>query len=111
MKSSLSCANGKCVEVGNLPDGQIGIRDSKDPGGPVLRFTPDEWCAFAGGVRNGEFDGFAPVSNEASHERDNRYSFLRWVLVDPWRTVRFALLLAVAVVSAVLVPHLLTLFL
>jgi Domain of unknown function (DUF397) len=30
-------------------------RDSKDPGGPVLRFTPSEWAAFLCGVQNGEF--------------------------------------------------------
>ena len=57
-KSSLSFANGNCVEVASLPGDQIGIRDSKDSEGPVLRFTPDEWDAFLGGVRNGEFDKF-----------------------------------------------------
>ncbi len=56
IKSSLSFANGDCVEVTNLPDGQIGVRDSKDTRGPVLRFTASEWRAFVGGVRNGEFD-------------------------------------------------------
>jgi hypothetical protein len=55
MKSSLSYANGDCVEVARLPDGQIGVRDSKDPAGPVLRFTPLEWAAFTAGVRNDEF--------------------------------------------------------
>jgi hypothetical protein len=58
MKSSLSFSNGNCVEVASLPGGEIGVRDSKDPQGLVLRFTPDEWHAFLGGVRNGEFDGF-----------------------------------------------------
>jgi hypothetical protein len=57
-KSSLSFANGNCVEVASLPGHKIGIRDSKDAEGPVLRFTPDEWNAFLGGVRNGEFDKF-----------------------------------------------------
>jgi len=56
VKSSLSFANGDCVEVATLPDGGIGVRDSKDATGPVLRFTPSEWRAFVGGVRNGEFD-------------------------------------------------------
>ncbi len=56
IKSSLSFANGDCVEVASLPDGQIGVRDSKDTDGPVLRFSPAEWWAFVGGVRNGEFD-------------------------------------------------------
>ena len=58
VKSSLSFANGNCVEVADLPDGQIGVRDSKDTAGPILRFTSDEWHAFLGGARNGEFDRF-----------------------------------------------------
>ncbi len=60
-KSSLSFSNSNCVEVADLADGQIGMRDSKDPEGPVLRFTPGEWHAFLGGVRNGEFDRFWQV--------------------------------------------------
>jgi Domain of unknown function (DUF397) len=59
VKSSLSYANGDCVEVARLPDGGIGIRDSKDTAGPVLRFTSSEWTAFIGGVHNGEFDSIA----------------------------------------------------
>jgi hypothetical protein len=58
VKSSLSFANGNCVEVANLPGGNVAVRNSRKPEGPVLRFTPDEWHAFIGGVRNGEFDGF-----------------------------------------------------
>ncbi len=38
-----------------MPHG-IAVRDSKDPGGPVLDFTPAEWRAFIAGVRDGEFD-------------------------------------------------------
>jgi hypothetical protein len=56
IKSSLSYANGNCVEVASLPGGTIGVRNSRDSAGPVLRFTPREWHAFLGGVRNGEFD-------------------------------------------------------
>lgn len=58
-KSSLSHANGNCVEVADLPGGQVGMRDSKDISGPVLRFRPEEWRAFLDGVRSGEFDRFA----------------------------------------------------
>jgi hypothetical protein len=58
VKSSLSFSNGNCVEVANLTEGKIGVRHSKDTEGPVLRFTSDEWHAFLGGVRNGEFDSF-----------------------------------------------------
>jgi Domain of unknown function (DUF397) len=58
VKSSLSFANGNCVEVADLVDGSIGVRNSRDATGPVLRFTSDEWHAFIGGVQNGEFDSF-----------------------------------------------------
>ena len=58
IKSSLSYCNSNCVEVAGLSDGRVGVRHSKDSEGPVLRFTPDEWRAFLGGVRNGEFDRF-----------------------------------------------------
>ena len=58
VKSSLSLANGNCVEVKNLPGGGIGVRNSRDREGAVLSFTPDEWHAFLGGVRYGEFDRF-----------------------------------------------------
>jgi hypothetical protein len=42
----------------NLSGDEIGVRNSRDAAGSVLRFTPDEWHAFIGGVRNGEFDRF-----------------------------------------------------
>jgi hypothetical protein len=58
VKSSLSFSNGACVEVADLREGITGVRHSKDPSGPVLRFTPAEWQAFLGGVRLGEFDKF-----------------------------------------------------
>jgi hypothetical protein len=56
-KSSFSNANGGgCVEVANLPNGGWAVRDSKDPQGPVLRFTASEVDAFRQGVMTGEFD-------------------------------------------------------
>lgn len=58
VKSSLSYANGNCVEVSDQPGGTIGVRNSRDREGPVLRFTREEWQAFLGGVRKGEFDDF-----------------------------------------------------
>ena len=54
-KSSRSTQNGSCVEVAAVPVA-VALRDSKDRGGPVLVFTPDEWRAFMTGVRAGEFD-------------------------------------------------------
>jgi hypothetical protein len=56
IKSSLSTYNGNCLEVAGLTDDRIRVRDSKNPRGAVLNFTPAEWDAFIGGVRNGEFD-------------------------------------------------------
>jgi hypothetical protein len=56
VSSSFSYAHGNCVEIARLPEGNIGVRDSKNPDGPVLIFTSDEWAAFLGGVRNREFD-------------------------------------------------------
>ena len=55
-KSSASLANGNCVEVARLPGELIGVRDSKHPSGPVLRFIPVAWDAFLAGVRKGEFN-------------------------------------------------------
>ncbi|MFE0147874.1 DUF397 domain-containing protein [Nonomuraea sp. NPDC059007] len=56
-KSTRSGNNGgQCVEVArNLP-GIVAVRDSKHAAGPVLLFTRDEWTAFLGGVKDGEFD-------------------------------------------------------
>ena len=61
-KSSHCGENGACVEVAIVPGSKEGseyvitMRDSKDPDGPVLTFTPDEWHAFTLGVQDGEFD-------------------------------------------------------
>jgi hypothetical protein len=56
IKSSFSYGNGQCVEVAGLSGDVIMVRDSKNAKGAVLGFTPGEWDAFVGGVRNGEFD-------------------------------------------------------
>lgn len=58
VKSSLSYANGNCVEVAQLAGGAVGVRNSRHPQGPVLRFTAEEWHAFIGGAHMGEFDSF-----------------------------------------------------
>lgn len=55
-KSSFSTANGACVEFARLADGTIGVRDSKEPDGAVLRFTDDEVRAFILGAQAGELD-------------------------------------------------------
>ncbi|MFQ6393949.1 DUF397 domain-containing protein [Nocardia sp. KC 131] len=55
-KSTRSSGTKDCVEVAHLDDGSVGVRDSKNPGGPALVFTPGEWDAFTGGVTDGEFN-------------------------------------------------------
>lgn len=49
------CGSNACVEVRAVGDG-VQVRDSKDPGGPALTFTADEWTALLDGAKNGEFD-------------------------------------------------------
>ncbi|MDG4793672.1 DUF397 domain-containing protein [Micromonospora sp. WMMD1082] len=55
-KSRRSDGDGNCVEVAFAADGSVGVRDSKNRTGPVLEFTPAEWAAFTGGIRDSEFD-------------------------------------------------------
>jgi hypothetical protein len=55
-KSTRSGANGDCVEVADNLPGVVAVRDSKNPAGPALQFTPSEWAAFVAGVKDGEFD-------------------------------------------------------
>ena len=66
VKSSLSFSNGNCVEVASLPGGEIGVRNSRDPGGPVLTFTPGQWDAFVGRARLGEFDRLSGLTGSSA---------------------------------------------
>jgi hypothetical protein len=54
-RKSTASNTGNCVEVARV-DAHVWIRDSKDPLGPVLGFTREEWDAFLVGVHRGEFD-------------------------------------------------------
>lgn len=84
-RRSSRCETAACVEIATLPDGRVGIRDSKHPdreplvwhraqwtllcdaihGGYTVHpdtfaphvFTPGELSAFAAGVLNRDFDG------------------------------------------------------
>ncbi|WP_404828625.1 DUF397 domain-containing protein [Spongiactinospora rosea] len=54
-KSSYSAdGGGNCVEIAGNISGVVGVRDSKNPTGPTLRFTPDEWRTFLTGIKNGQ---------------------------------------------------------
>jgi len=58
-----------CVDVAVTP-ADVAVRDSKDPDGPVLLFTPREWRAFLLAARDGEFDLPTPSRMHASQPRD-----------------------------------------
>jgi hypothetical protein len=45
-KSTYSNNGGSCVEVTSGTPGVVAVRDSKDPGGAVLTFTPGHWMTF-----------------------------------------------------------------
>jgi hypothetical protein len=55
IKAQASGLSGECVEMRRTGEA-IEVRDSKDPGGPVLRFAPGEWAAWLDGAKTGKFD-------------------------------------------------------
>jgi len=74
-KSWHSNPNGECVELAALPSGEIAMRNSRFPSGPVLLYTQAEITAFLAGAKDGEFDhivgevAILPVSNIATSRR------------------------------------------
>lgn len=55
-KSTVSNPSGNCVELAELSDDEIVVRNSRHPSGPTLIYTRAEISAFILGVRGGEFD-------------------------------------------------------
>ena len=54
-RTALNCNGGACVQV--AASGQaVLIGSSREPGGPVLTYTPDKWREFVIGVKKGDFD-------------------------------------------------------
>jgi hypothetical protein len=51
-KSSYSNPQANCVEVAHNIPAIVAVRDSKDPAGPVLRFTADEWARLVERVKS-----------------------------------------------------------
>jgi hypothetical protein len=54
-RTALNCEGGACVQVA-VDDRAVLIGSSRQPGGPVLEYTPGEWHAFVSGIKNGDFD-------------------------------------------------------
>jgi hypothetical protein len=53
-KSSYSGQAGSCVEVADIRQAAVGVRDSKDPGGPALVIGPDAWGVLTRRIKDGE---------------------------------------------------------
>ena len=54
-KAQASTGQGACLETAPA-DGAVWVRDSKDPGGPILRLTRQQFADFLDGCKAGEFD-------------------------------------------------------
>lgn len=51
-KSTFSSSNGgQCVEVADNLPGIVAVRDSKNPHGLALIFTPEDWSAFIASLK------------------------------------------------------------
>jgi hypothetical protein len=50
-KSSHSGQSGQCVEVADILQGAVAVRDSKDPNGPTLVLAPAAWRTLARRVK------------------------------------------------------------
>ncbi|MFE3196808.1 DUF397 domain-containing protein [Embleya sp. NPDC059237] len=44
------------IEIAELGDGAVALRNPADPVGAIQRYTAEEWQAFLNGVHDGEFD-------------------------------------------------------
>ncbi|RAY15571.1 DUF397 domain-containing protein [Actinomadura craniellae] len=60
-KSQRSNSQGNCVELAELPDGGIALRNSRDPEGPALVYTRPEIEALILGAKDGDFDNLLGV--------------------------------------------------
>jgi hypothetical protein len=57
-RTATRSGGGNCVEVAPY-NGMIAIRNSREPHGAILVYTPEEWAAFMDGAKKGEFDALA----------------------------------------------------
>ena len=55
-KSRHSNPSGNCVEIAELLDGAIAIRNSRFPDGPALICPRTDFAEFLAGARDGDFD-------------------------------------------------------
>ncbi len=67
-KSCHSNPNGECVELAALATGEIAMRNSRFPAGPVLLYTQAEITAFLAGAKDGEFDHLTGETNHLTRQ-------------------------------------------
>jgi hypothetical protein len=58
-KSHHSNPTGSCVEMAQLPGGEVAVRNSRYPDGPALIYTKAEISALILGIKDGDFDRLA----------------------------------------------------
>jgi len=56
VKSRRSGSQGNCVELAELSDGGVAMRNSRFPAGPALVYTRAEIQALVLGAKDGDFD-------------------------------------------------------
>lgn len=54
-KARRSMGNGNCVEISKM-GAEVIVRDSQDPIGPMISYSPGSWRTFAREARMGRFD-------------------------------------------------------
>jgi predicted secreted Zn-dependent protease len=54
-RTARNCNGGACVQVAATNHGIL-LGSSRQPTGPVLSYTPDEWHEFVAGIKKGDFD-------------------------------------------------------
>ncbi|MGH3342292.1 MAG: DUF397 domain-containing protein [Carbonactinosporaceae bacterium] len=55
-KSRRSGIEGNCVEMARLPGGNVAVRNSRNPAGPVLIYSRREIARFVVAAKDGNFD-------------------------------------------------------
>ena len=73
-KSRRSNPSGNCVELARLPSGQVAVRNSRHPAGPVLVCAGDALAAFVRDAKGGQFDGLlAAGPDRAGMDTENSF--------------------------------------
>jgi uncharacterized protein DUF397 len=62
-RTSSFSGGGNCVQAGQLKNGDIRVRDSRNPSA-VVTISAVDWNAFIAGVKNDEFDFATHVPDE-----------------------------------------------